>query len=194
MMGVLSSKRIGLDIDGCIAAYGIQPGERPLVNLGLIFQLATWGVTSVSLISNQGGLPFGIKERDVVQDLPVSDDKLITFQKFPTPNVLAYRLIYFDDVLAFYGIRVRDIHLSLHHDNAASERVDQAADELKYALDGMTRGTPFVYTSPTMRKPNPGMLKEAQINMYFGDSAEDEQAARAAHCEFVLVPRFRRES
>lgn len=171
---------IGLDIDGTLLDYNYLPGQVPDVNISLIRQLRSDGVNAVSLISNQGGLPFG------VQGIARKDGR-----GYPMPEDFVRRFVYLAGALVLNSIRVNALHVCTHHPRADADSCLHAAHNLEVMLE---RAAPslsrFVYSEPVYRKPSARMLIESTIDRYYGDSDEDAQAAEDAGIEFVRVERF----
>jgi histidinol phosphatase-like enzyme len=165
---------IASDIDGTLLDYDHTTGTWPVVNHALIAQLVAQGTKQIALITNQGGLPFGV----------------MGASKFPKPIDFAERLMLLGAALSNAGIHVASVWVCVYHPKAQAWLVAQAKEELDLALTGWVRAT--VYSDPGWRKPSPAMLESACATVYYGDADEDEQAAQAAGCEFVRVERFYR--
>ncbi|GIV73526.1 hypothetical protein [Caldilinea sp.] len=106
-------------------------------------------------------------------------------------------------VIAYMDKSVRDTwaepdvnypFVSVFHPRADAAWIEQAARRTRDRLRLIGRRRPdmvwHVYTTVRSRKPAPYMLKAAGVDMYYGDSVEDEQAAAAAGVQFVEVRRF----
>lgn len=171
---------IGCDIDGTLLDYNYIPGAIPDVNIDLIRQFRRDGVDEITLISNQGGLSFG------VQGIERKDGR-----GYPMPEDFVKRSIYLYGALALQGVHARALFVCTHHPRASADSCLHAAHNLDVMMDRVAqRLLRFVYNDAAYRKPKPRMLIEASIDRYYGDSDEDEQAAGAAGIEFVRVPRF----
>lgn len=168
---------IGLDIDGTLLDYGAGADRAPQVNHALIRELAEQGIRSVALISNQGGLPYGVMGVIARDGSP-----------FPRPVDFAARLWALSDALANAGIDVASVQVCVYHAKAPGSAIVLAKDEVEQLLVGWPRLV--VYADPAYRKPAPLMLVVAGCSRYYGDSDEDQQAAERAGCAFVRVPRF----
>lgn len=163
---------IGLDLDGTILNYNAHATEIR-TNPALLAMLPRHA--DVVIISNQGGLPFGrITAEQVVKRLTI-----------------ARRFL--DDG----GHKLLWSYFSTYHPQAQRRDIFNAAQRLRHTLmrdlfkrDIMGYGQWSIFTTARSRKPEPYMLKLTEIEAYYGDSPEDEQAAKAAGVPFVSVPRF----
>lgn len=169
---------IASDIDGTLLDYNYIPGTIPAINYPLIRQLRQ-RTTELLLVTNQGGLPFG------VQGIVRKDGR-----KYPAPEDFIDRFVCLAGALALYGISVHGLWVCVFHPKAKPEAIELAAetvDELLFSFPGLSV---HIYPGEAMRKPSPAMLNYASATCYYGDSDEDEQAAKAACIEFVRVNRF----
>lgn len=161
---------ITLDIDGTLLGYS----GSPTVNRPLILSLSTQ-TRQVSLVTIQGGLPFGI---------------LNSAGKYPRPEDFYHRLCNLQQALFEYNIHLAMLRVCIYHPKAPSNAIHNAASQLRNLLSVFCVDWK-VYTTERARKPNPFMLRSVGASVYYGDSDEDEQAALAAGIEFVKVERFR---
>ncbi len=163
---------IGLDLDGTILNYNAHASEIR-TNPALLAMLPRHA--DVVIISNQGGLPFGrITAEQVVKRLTVARQFL---------DAGSHSLLW--------------CYFSTYHPKADGQSILNAAKRLRHTLmrDLFKRGIMgygqwSIFTTARSRKPEPYMLKLSEIEAYYGDSPEDEQAANAAGIPFVSVPRF----
>ncbi len=159
---------IGLDLDGTILNYNAHATEIR-TNPALLAMLPRHA--DVVIISNQGGLPFGrITAEQVVKRLTIA-------RRFLDDGGHSLLWCYF----------------STYHPKADGKSILNAAKRLRWTLiQQFGFGYPCwsIFTTARSRKPEPYMLKLTEIEAYYGDSPEDEQAAKAAGVPFVSVPRF----
>lgn len=153
-------------------------GAAPVVNHALIAQLAK-ETDRIALVTNQGGLGFGWQQRNRADG-----------RKYPAPADFVQRLGVLVKALAEAGIRVDSVHVSLYHHAHETALLIEIRSELGPLAENATGVYPKIYIIPDSRKPFPKMLYAAHATVYYGDSDEDEQAAQAAGCRFVRVPRF----
>lgn len=170
----MSKGPIGSDIDGTLLDYNYSEGA-PTINYKLIQQ---WRNRSVILITNQGGLAFG------VQGLKRKDGR-----PYPTPELFLSRLDALVKTLRSCDIAVPLVYVSLYHDNAPISTTIRVRDILEGEFVQRSFGG-HIHISKFYRKPNRAMLLLAGISVYYGDSDEDEEAAKNAGVEFVRVSRF----
>ena len=170
---------IALDLDGTLVDYSPE-GERPAVNWQLIRQLAARGVTEVAIVTNQGGLPWfvmGVTRQDG--------------RPYPAPAQFLNRLSVAVNALSDSGIRVAAVRVCVYHPRADATAIQRAALEVRAGTQRAARtGDWHVYTTARARKPEPLMLRSVGATEYWGDSPEDEGAARAAGVPFMPVERF----
>ena len=170
--------KIGCDIDGTLLDYNYIPGQIPAVNWPLIRQLRE-RTDTLTLITNQGGLPWG------VAGATRKDGRA-----YPQPADFVGRFVYLVGALALWQIEVTGLLVCTYHPKAPLQAVQQAAYDVDALLSRAGAGFALVYHGEAMRKPSSWMLDFAEIDCYYGDSDEDEQAAQAAGCDFVRVERF----
>ena len=166
---------IALDLDGTLLDYS-PDGPTPRVNRAVIAALQARGVTAVAILTNQGGLCFGVLGKLRRDGRP-----------YPTPEQFAVRLRAAIAALTDAGIAVACVHVSLWHDYAPEDALALAAIQVESVYYG---GPVMVYTTARARKPQPFMLYSARATEYWGDSPEDAEAARNAGVPFVHVERF----
>ena len=160
------SDYIGLDLDGTILNYNAHKSEIR-ANPALLEMLPQHA--DIVIISNQGGIPLG---------------------RIESPQV-ARRVYAACQFLEDGGYSVLWSYFSVYHPNATDKQAEYAGKNLRRALEKVFEaGFWSVFTTARSRKPEPYMLKMTQISAYYGDSPEDEQAAKAAGIPFVKVPRF----
>ena len=174
---------IALDLDGTLLDYSPE-GPTPHVNPAVIAALQARGVTAVGIVTNQGGLCFGVAGKLRKDGRP-----------YPTPRQFATRLQAAVLALNEAGIRVVFVRVSCWHDAAArqpeiADAVQRAAREVRLWLAGLRALDWCVYTTAAARKPSPLMLRAVGATEYWGDSPEDAEAAHNAGVPFVHVERF----
>lgn len=160
---------IALDFDGVIANYGNHATETRF-NTDLL-RLLPPRPRRVVIVSNQGGMAF----------------HAVSPERYPSPERVAMRLLAGIGWLEARGYKVARVLVSAYHPRAERRTIERAAALLRRELALVPR---TVYTTAKSRKPSPFMLKAARASIYYGDSPEDEQAARAAGIKFVHVSRF----
>lgn len=166
---------IACDIDGTLLEYG-NHSSLPTFNIALGEKLSNI-TTFVSLVTNQGGLPFsGELRRDG--------------RPYPHPLDVVQRIIVLDGCLRMCNIAIKQIAICVYHPRAKSARIDWAARLLRRGLKPIYGRRVVVYTTAQARKPEPKMLLDVCATTYYGDDDCDAQAAQAAGIEFVRVPRF----
>ncbi len=178
---------IALDLDGTLLDYSPE-GPTPRINHALMARLAVRGVREVAILTNQGGLCFGVlgyKRKDG--------------KPYPTPAQFYMRLAIARNALAMHGIAVSAVRVSCWHKAAAQPEiaaaVQLAARQVreclaKHRVQFHSDVDWTLYTTARARKPQPLMLHSVGATEYWGDSDEDEGAARAAGVPFVHVDRF----
>lgn len=166
-------KKKGFDLDGTLIAYGTPPGGKVVINEKLIDQLLMRG-DSIAIISNQGGVPFALNGAT----------------NMPMPEDIAVRLRALTDYLAGKGVHISGIYVCAFHERARADRVVEASRKIVSACADLGITNIVSYMSVHARKPDPFMITTSGVEVYFGDSSEDEQAAAAAGIEFVRVERF----
>lgn len=175
---------IAADIDGTLLDYDYTPGAEPAVNWPLIRQLAQ-RTDVISLVTNQGGLPFGFDGNLRKDGRP-----------YPVPSDFVHRLLTLHVALAEAGIGVAQVHVCVYHQRASDEQIAAAAGVLRSLLKikCARRFAWSIYTGIDWRKPSPLMLEAVGATTYYGDSDEDEAAATSAGIEFVKVERFTKDA
>ena len=179
---------IALDLDGTIIDHG--GNSSPYINHALISALAARGVREVAICTNQGGLCFC-----VLGYSPKNGGA------YPSAETFDMRLAIARNALAMHGITCRSVRVCVWHD--AANRQPEIAAAVKTAARQVrrklaARNSRFrsevdwtVYTTAAARMPSPLMLRSVGATEYWGDSDENEGAARAAGVPFVRVERFR---
>jgi len=168
---------ITLDIDGTLLGYDSYGDNVPTVNLPLIRELA--GVTrQVAIVTNQGGLPWG-----------VLGSARKDGQRYPVPEYFYRRYFHLMETLHDHDIFVVALRVSCYHPKAPVAAIEKAAAQVR-TLFSQHLFDWHIYTTERARKPNPFMLNSVGATCYYGDSDEDEQAAKAAGIPFVRVERF----
>lgn len=157
-----------IDIDGTILNYNAHT-EETRYNTALLHVLQPCAVT---LVTNQGGMAFSRSN-----------------PKYPTPLRVAHRINSACTFLQRNGYGVMAVLVSCYHPKAQVGDIQSAAAHLRELLS--VQGFAWtVYTTERARKPHPLMLRAAGATIYYGDSQEDADAAKAAGIPFVAVPRF----
>lgn len=165
--------KIGIDLDGTAMNYSpVDAGENRL-NIPFLSQFTR--NDEIVIVTNQGGIPFNVAGNP----------------KYPSAWLVAQRIFDVQTYLTNRGVGFGGVHVSLWHEKVSMGNVVVATDELKQNL--ASAGVRFVslYRIPQARKPKPGMLLWSGIEIYYGDSDEDREAAAAANVPFVMVPRFK---
>ena len=168
------TKRIGCDFDGTLVDYGAKTGDPVKVNRALLEELRG---ESIVVITNQGGLGFGLKG----------------VGGFPTPKNFYDRWVGFLKVVGTYAITVERICISLYHPKLDVELIKEVFVEISpllYQASLVTRPLCDIYFGEYYRKPSPGMLRLAEISEYWGDDNTDEEAAKRAGVAFRRIDRF----
>lgn len=160
------------DLDGTLIPYNQNNREATAFNHELVKQWQARGITAIAIATNQGGMNFA--------------DGL---NRYPTTAVVAKRIRYAIDELAKYGITVKSVIASVYHLNADFKltsntmvRFIKNCEHLDIPISA--KGT------EQYRKPNPQMLFDLRATEYWGDSPEDEGAAKTARVKFYHVERF----
>ena len=174
---------IALDLDGTLLDYSPE-GPSPKINHALIRELAAQGVREVAILTNQGGLPFGVAGKLRKDGRP-----------YPRPSQFCERMKCAVDALEDAGIQAKDARVSVWHKYAEPCHIAHAAQQTRAWLRDIGRvfapGMRVrVYTTARARKPNPLMLRSVGATEYWGDSDEDEHAAANAGVPFVRVERY----
>ena len=169
---------IALDLDGTILDYSPE-ADRPRVNPVVVNALVRRGVHEVAILTNQGGLPWhvmGVMRRDG--------------RPYPSPAQFCLRLRCAIAALSRANIAVGMVRVSMFHPRADNAAIQHAARLVRADLRDLPWVEWHVYTTAAARKPQPLMLRSVEATEYWGDSDEDEGAARAAGISFVRVERF----
>lgn len=174
----MTTSLIALDLDGTILDYS-PAGSVTQINAAVLDALTARGVRQVTIVTNQGGLPFG-----------VLGARRKTGEAYPTPAQFLARLAAAIDALRARDIAVVATAVCVFHPGAETSAIKSAADIVHNGLRTIERGRWQVFTTAAARKPRPLMLLEIGADEYWGDSDEDEGAARAAGVPFVHVDRF----
>jgi len=178
---------IGIDLDGTLINYGFTPGHtarinKPLVK-GLPATMRQYGADGVAIITNQGGLAWGLKGSSRGNGTP-----------FPTPSDFINRLFAAVNFLRLSRIYVASVYVCTYHPDAQERLIQLAASQVRQSVKLMVAGGAIgkgvVYAMSQARKPAPMMLLQAKAAVYLGDSPEDAAAARNAGIDFVEVRRF----
>lgn len=176
----LESESVALDIDGTLLDYNYMPGVAPKINRALIDELVAAKVQEVALVTNQGGLPWGVQ-----------NNRRTDGRKYPMPEDFVERFCALRTAFHAAGIGVPVLRICVYHPKAPAALVEQAATLLRKTLDDAGVICDWhVYATARARKPAPFMLHSVGATVYFGDSDEDAQAAHAAGINFVHVARF----
>lgn len=174
-MSRVNKELVGSDVDGTLLDYDYVDGA-PKINYSLIEQ---WRGKTVILITNQGGLSFGL------QGLKRKDGR-----PYPTPDLFLSRLGVLVKTLRQNDIAVPQVYVACHHDNADTTMVAKSCAMVISGLNALGFSPQNVYANKPYRKPGRFMLVASGITIYYGDSDEDGQAAMNAGVDFVRVPRF----
>ena len=169
--------KIGCDFDGTLTDYGFQAGSPVKVNTPL---LETLRGSEITIITNQGGLAFGIMQSNRVDG-----------RKYPLPIDFFNRYRDFVAIAKNFDVKVIQLQIALFHPKAQQHYVDLVKDELFDLL--VTHNSRFdfrIYLTEHYRKPHSNMLELAEIEIYYGDSDEDQAAALEAGIEFMKVERY----
>lgn len=169
---------VGSDIDGTLLAYNTAQSTRIVINHELIALMRSRSVRRVTLITNQAGIPFRLQTGNT---------------KYPTPEMFGLRLVLLIGALEKAGIQTVSVYISLWHDKARREAIEQASIYLDDIGDTLLTnvGVPvYPQKAQSFRKPRPDMLLMAGIKTFYGDSSEDAEAASAARATFYKVDRF----
>jgi len=175
----LRFENVALDIDGTLLDYSHVPGENPRYNEALIDLLLKSGVREVSLVSNQGGLVFGLMSK-------VRDGGS---RRYPSPSDFHLRLMSLIYKLKENGIRTISLRVCTFHPKGSVGLLSDAARDVRNLLYDSDFDW-VVHEGPDYRKPSPLMLEDVGATVYFGDSDEDEESAKNAGIVFVRVERY----
>ena len=169
---------IALDLDGTLLDFAPE-GPAPRINPAVIAALQARGVTAVGIVTNQGGLPFGVAGKLRKDGRP-----------YPTPEQFAVRLRAAVRALNRTCIIVAAVRVSCWHPYADASDIQRVAYQVRGQLSAGCIRDWTVYTTARARKPQPFMLYSARATEYWGDSPEDAEAAHNAGVPFVHVERF----
>ena len=169
---------LALDLDGTLLDYAPE-GPRPRVNWAVIRELRRRGVKQVAICTNQGGLPWHVMGARRKDERP-----------YPSPEQFCLRLRAAVTALSGVGIKVVAVRVSVFHPRADEAAIQRAARAVRTDLGRLMYVETKVYTTARARKPEPLMLRSVGATEYWGDSPEDEGAARAAGVPFMPVERF----
>lgn len=135
----------------------------------------------IAIVTNQGGLPCGMLGM-------IRDDG----RPYPAPRQFTDRVLYTVDALSKRGVHVAEIHCCVYNSKIAHDCLSQCAGIVYTELHTLeaTMDRIEVHYVELCRKPSPSMLLKARAHIYYGDSDEDDEAARRAGVDFVRVPRF----
>jgi histidinol phosphatase-like enzyme len=159
------------DIDGTLLDYGYLPGGEPLLNHALIDTLLPG--EQIALVTNQGGLAFG----------------LMNAGQYPKPEDFVRRLKTLVNALSGRSVIVKSVMACTALDGISPGLASQVA----YEVSELWERPPFpltIFHGRSERKPSPYMLARSRATVYYGDSDEDEKAAANAGIPFVRVERF----
>lgn len=171
---------VGLDLDGTILNF-LVGNQAAKWNHDLIARLSEDGVKCVAVCTNQGGLGFG--EKGAIR----KDSGM----PYPTVYQFLARVESAWLALRTYGILLTDLRVSLFHPRLLQHEIDGVFYEILRAQPGMPEMELHLYRGSLHRKPNYGMLMDVgTLTRFYGDSDDDEGAARAAGIEFHRVERF----
>lgn len=170
---------IALDLDGTLLDYS-PAGSVTHINAAVLDALTARGVRRVAIVTNQGGLPFG-----------VLGARRKTGEPYPTPEQFLARLAAAIAALRARDIRVVAVAVCTYHPNALTIAIEDAAVGVEIGLYALLASSRWqVFTTADARKPAPLMLEWIGASEFWGDSDEDRQAAQAAGVPFVHVDRF----
>lgn len=152
---------IALDLDGTILNYGGHATEATRYNLALLPMLPPPATVAIRYHPD----------------------------RYPTPLRVADRISDACNFLCRHRYSVEAIYISCYHPKAQETDIQAAAQRLREFIS-LLAPVWCIYTTARSRKPSPLMLRAARATAYYGDSAEDAEAAAAAGIPFVAVPRF----
>ncbi len=173
---------IACDIDGTLLDYAYD--RIGVINRSFVERLVKLPVDAIALVSNQGGISLG-----------VAGAKRADGRWYPTPQLCFNRLMTVYLTLRQYHIKIVRVAYCVYHPRATPNAIANAARQLRRLinLNVPDRFDYTIYETARARKPNPLMLRAVNASIYYGDSDEDEEAARAAGIAFARVPRFQRD-
>ena len=171
----VADMKVGCDIDGTLLDYGATVGAAPVVNTHRLGQLRRFA-GEIGLITNQAGIVLGAQG----------------IKGFPAPEHFVTRLLALIEA-AQPILPVVSLRVSMYHPKFSAQSIAEAVRATTLLLSRHLTGTGIdwnVFAEPEYRKPAPGMLADLGIELFIGDSDEDEGAASAHGCKFVKVSRF----
>lgn len=168
---------IGVDLDGTLLNFhSADEGSKIEVNLTLLEVL--WG-KEIWIITNQGGIPFGIQWMRDSRGKP---------KKYPLPSDFMFRLHIALESAKAFGVMVKGVSVCFYHPHADMDDVAQAHDTTVALSRGLS--VPFYGFVSNVRKPSAFMLRGLDLDSFIGDSSEDEVAALHAGVPFVKIEQF----
>lgn len=160
------------DLDGTLLNYG-NADFTTFVNTAFLDTLA--GTTDapefIKIVTNQGGLQFG----------------MAGIAKYPTLSYFEDRIIRLMAALQERNVYIDRVYACIYHPKGDHILEDQVKEAIAASRIGRIV---TVLDKEAYRKPAPGMLLLAGATVLYGDSDEDEQAAQAAGIPFIRVDRF----
>ncbi|WP_347244660.1 hypothetical protein [Thermogutta sp.] len=173
---------VGIDLDGTIVDYAcLQPVVRVRPDLAEVLGAVGIEIAGrpVAVLSNQGGLPWGV--------LGVARED---GRPYPTPAYFLRRLGMAVQALESLGAVVEKVGICVYHPKAPQEAILRAAEEVEKGIE-VGKIQWLITADPDYRKPRPGLLLWAGVAMYIGDDEiVDGGAAALASVPFIRVPRF----
>lgn len=166
---------IGVDLDGTLLNY-MGTDNKTEVNYTLLEVLRG---KEIWIITNQGGIPFGLQWMRDSRGNP---------KKYPLPLDFILRLQVVIESAKEYGVTVKGVSVCFYHPNADMDDVVDAHDKTVALARGLT--VPFYGFMGEVRKPSAFMLRGLDLDYHIGDSEDDEGAAENAGIPFVKVDRF----
>jgi hypothetical protein len=169
---------VGCDFDGTLVSYmGEGFSNVPEVNETLLEVLRG---KHIWIVTNQGGLPFGIQWLWKPNGKP---------KKYPLPHEFIDRLVLFHHIALAYNVTVIATSVCFYHPHATAEVMVAAHD----TTVGLSKTLPFplyTYLGKEYRKPQGGMVKNLGLAQFIGDGDEDENLALHEGIPFVRIDRF----
>lgn len=168
---------IGVDLDGTLLNFhSADEGSKTEVNLTLLEVLRG---KEIWIITNQGGIPFGIQWLREPKGKP---------KKYPLPSDFMLRLHLVRESAKEYGVTVKGISVCFNHPHADMEDVVNAHDMTVVLSRNL--GIPFYGFVGDVRKPSFWMFRGLDLDSFIGDSSEDANAALHAGVPFVKIEQF----